>query len=254
MDSQAERVEREKEQYNAGIDRVSYNSILSHAGYHFHQRRLRILADEFAYANGKKVLELGSATWVTWLEKNNISPLSLDCINISEAELQNGIEQAKKTRIKPNFSIMDANNLEFEDETFDMVYGAGILHHLDFCRALDEVKRVLKPGGHIVFAEPLGMNPVANLVRVFTPHARTVDEQPLRSKEIAELKERLDIKLECEQFLTVPFGVISKFTMKSPDNFLMKAAYNLDLMLLRVMPPIRFLYRSVIIVSKKTPA
>jgi len=64
-------------------------------------------------------------------------------------------------------------------------------HHLDFLRALDEIKRVLRPHGKMIFTEPLDNNPVGKVVRALTPHARTDDEQPLRWKEMAEIKNDL---------------------------------------------------------------
>ncbi len=45
----------------------------------------------------------------------------------------------------------DAENLPFKDDIFDIVYSNGVLHHtLDTGRGLDEVYRVLKPGGRAV--------------------------------------------------------------------------------------------------------
>jgi len=45
-----------------------------------------------------------------------------------------------------------AEQLPFEDETFDLVLGHAILHHIpDLDRAFCEFKRVLRPGGAIVF-------------------------------------------------------------------------------------------------------
>ena len=45
----------------------------------------------------------------------------------------------------------DGENLPFADNTFDIVYSNGVLHHTpDTQKAIDEVKRVLKPGGQAV--------------------------------------------------------------------------------------------------------
>jgi ubiquinone/menaquinone biosynthesis C-methylase UbiE len=47
----------------------------------------------------------------------------------------------------------DAESLPFEDETFDLVFGHAVLHHLpDLAQAFDEFHRVLRPGGTLVFA------------------------------------------------------------------------------------------------------
>ena len=47
----------------------------------------------------------------------------------------------------------DAEALPFEDESFDLVFGHAVLHHLpDLDQAFREFHRVLAPGGRVVFA------------------------------------------------------------------------------------------------------
>ncbi|MBS1862603.1 MAG: class I SAM-dependent methyltransferase [Actinobacteria bacterium] len=49
--------------------------------------------------------------------------------------------------------VTDAETLPFEDESFDLVLGHAVLHHIpDLDRAFAEFKRVLRPGGRVVFA------------------------------------------------------------------------------------------------------
>jgi ubiquinone/menaquinone biosynthesis C-methylase UbiE len=49
--------------------------------------------------------------------------------------------------------VTEAETLPFEDESFDLVLGHAVLHHIpDLDRAFAEFKRVLRPGGLIVFA------------------------------------------------------------------------------------------------------
>src|SRR4051794_7952454 len=49
--------------------------------------------------------------------------------------------------------VADAEALPFEDETFDLVFGHAVLHHLpDLAQAYSEFHRVLRPGGTLVFA------------------------------------------------------------------------------------------------------
>ncbi len=49
---------------------------------------------------------------------------------------------------KGEFRTADAENLPFEPESFDIVYSFGVLHHTpDTQKAINEVYRVLKPGG-----------------------------------------------------------------------------------------------------------
>ena len=58
-----------------------------------------------------------------------------------------------------NFFKMDALNMDFEDDLFDMVCLSNSLHHLeDINSTLKEMERVLKPGGALVFCEMMSNN------------------------------------------------------------------------------------------------
>ena len=87
------------------------------------------------------------------------------------------------------YHVMDAERLEFPDDSFDVVCGNGILHHLDLDRAYGQIARVLDPVGSAVFTEPLGHNPLINLYRRLTPEQRTADEHPLRMSDVRLARE-----------------------------------------------------------------
>ena len=238
---------KERESYNQGLERKGYDGFFSHCKVFYAQRRARLVKEYMQFAEGKKVLEIGSSTWWGWLENNSIRPSSLTCINVSEVELQVGIGFAVDKITKPQFVLMDAHDLQFEDETFDFIYGSGILHHLNLAQALDEIYRVLKPNGKILFVEPLDMNPVGKLVRYYTEKARTADEQPLRVCDIVEIEKRFETQFFYEEFFSVPFGVISRLFFKDKSNGLMRFAFKLDQFLDRNFEWLRNLFRHVLI-------
>jgi SAM-dependent methyltransferase len=108
------------------------------------------------------------------------------------------------------FSVGNAEALELPADSFDVVAGAGILHHLNLDAAYAEVARVLRPKGKAVFLEPLGHNPLINLYRKRTPEQRTPDEHPLLMRDF-ELARRWFSRIELQYFtltslLTLPFG------------------------------------------------
>ena len=247
MQDFADRAEKERSQYNEGLQRKGYERFFNHCRYFYTQKRTQLIKEKIKFAHNKKVLEIGSVTWEGWLESNSILPASLNCINISEIELQKGIDSAFKSRVNPQFLLMDAHKLQFEDESFDFVFGGAILHHLNMVTVLNEIHRVLKPNGKILFVEPLDMNPMGKIVRSLTKKARTVDEQPLRVCDIVEIKKRFETQFFYEEFLSVPFGVLSGMFFKDGSNSLMRFAFTADQFLDRNFEWIRNWFRHVLI-------
>ena len=72
-----------------------------------------------------------------------------------------------------HFEVMDAENMTFPDNMFDVIMCSGVLHHLDVSKAFRELSRVLKPSGIVIAAEALGYNPVIRAYRKLTPALRT---------------------------------------------------------------------------------
>ena len=108
-------------------------------------------------------------------------------IDISPVAVDKANEAARAYDLTPekcHYLEMDAEHLDFDDRSFDLVFGSGILHHLDLEATFAEVGRVLTPGGSAVFFEPMGHNPAVNLYRRLTPAMRTPDEHPLRVEDI----------------------------------------------------------------------
>lgn len=81
---------------------------------------------------------------------------------------------------------MPAESLDFEDNHFDLIYGNGVLHHIDFIKANYQVFRVLKPGGLAAFIEPLTYNPFIWLYRVMARSVRSDSERPLSANDILQ--------------------------------------------------------------------
>jgi SAM-dependent methyltransferase len=134
---------------------------------------------------GLRVLEYGCGTGGHSLEIAQRGGL-VTGIDISAVGIAMAAEKAKQLGL-PNaeYRVMDAENLEFNDATFDIVIGEGILHHLRLERSYQEIARVLAPGGRAIFMEPLGHNPAINAFRSRTPQLRTADEHPLVKRDLS---------------------------------------------------------------------
>jgi len=76
--------------------------------------------------------------------------------DIMQSELDNAKRKLKRFGSLCSYNRQDATNLAFEDQSFDYVVAFFLPHELPFDKKLkhiEEAKRVLKPGGKIVFGE-----------------------------------------------------------------------------------------------------
>src|SRR5436309_9144424 len=75
------------------------------------------------------------------------------CTDISPGMLRTLSANAARLGLTVAATRADAESLPFADESFNLVLGHAVLHHLpDLQRAFREFHRVLRPGGWIVFA------------------------------------------------------------------------------------------------------
>lgn len=94
----------------------------------------------------------GSGVFAEWL-----ADTMHDCTDITGVDAQAWADDgAPSVFDRPNaqFVAMDAHHLNFADATFDTVSIAHALHHMaDPAAVLAEMRRVLKPGGHLIVQE-----------------------------------------------------------------------------------------------------
>ncbi|MDA0180669.1 class I SAM-dependent methyltransferase [Solirubrobacter phytolaccae] len=99
-------------------------------------------------------LEIGSGTGYFSLNLLQTGVIAqATCTDISPGMLETLEHNASELGLTVETAACDAAQLPFEDETFDLVLGHAVLHHLpDLDEAFREFRRVLKPGGVIFFA------------------------------------------------------------------------------------------------------
>jgi SAM-dependent methyltransferase len=115
---------------------------------------------------------------------------SATAVDISAVAIEHARAEAERRGLaeRVEFAVMNAEDLDLHARSFELVCGLGVLHHLDFHKALREASRVSTADGVAVFVEPLANNPVLRLYRRLTPAQRTVDETPLHAEDLATLQ------------------------------------------------------------------
>jgi ubiquinone/menaquinone biosynthesis C-methylase UbiE len=76
-----------------------------------------------------------------------------------DIEFNSNWRKNKKGKIE--FSVADVCNLPFRDESFELVFEKDVLHHIkSYVKASEEILRITKTGGHVIFVEANRYNPI----------------------------------------------------------------------------------------------
>lgn len=121
------------------------------------ERRARMFVEHGPLRPGVRALEIGCGTGV-FLERAAASGAQLDGIDLSPELLERA---QRRLAGLPGVRLQCGNveALPYSETSFDVAYGSSVLHHLNLLPALREIRRVVRPGGRIVFAEPNLLNP-----------------------------------------------------------------------------------------------
>jgi ubiquinone/menaquinone biosynthesis C-methylase UbiE len=135
----------------------------------------------------RRMLDLGGGTgWISakFSDGNHL----VVCMDISQKKVNRGVELFGD-KIGMNYILGDAHNLPFMDEAFDVVHSWAALHHFpDKTRAMNEIKRVLRPGGKFLALEPGLVNPLSTPARTFFP---TVSHDELEKPFVPSMLEKM---------------------------------------------------------------
>jgi SAM-dependent methyltransferase len=102
----------------------------------------------------ERALEVGAGTGYFSLNLMQDEVIeAATCTDISPGMLETLERNAAGLELSVETAVCDAEDLPFENETFDLVLGHAVLHHLPSPeRAFAEFARVLRPGGTVFFA------------------------------------------------------------------------------------------------------
>ena len=139
----------------------------------------RFILKRLGDVSGKYLLDLGCGAG-----ENSVyfASRGARCVaaDYSPGMVEVALKLAAANQVRVEGKVVNAMDIDFPDNTFDIVYASNLLHHIpDPELTIKEMYRVLKPGGVACFWDPLKHNPVINVYRRIATKVRTEDETPL---------------------------------------------------------------------------
>lgn len=108
------------------------------------------VAADFEGARGLKVLEIGCGLGTDGAQFAQAGA-DYTGVDLTEAAVELARKRFETFGIPGKFETADAEELQFANDTFDLVYSHGVLHHTpEIEKAIREIHRVLRPGGRAV--------------------------------------------------------------------------------------------------------
>jgi SAM-dependent methyltransferase len=146
-----------------------------------------------------------------------------------------------------------AEQTAFADESFDLIVGKWVLHHLDLLPAIEEIRRLLRPGGRGVFVETSGLNPGFRLARRVVHRAGlgpcgTPDEHPITRSDLKLIRDRFK-RCEVDFPNFVVLGIFARNVLRFRPRALSVRLWRADARLARRAPflgPLSYYLRVVV--------
>lgn len=105
---------------------------------------------EFGGFRGKKLLEIGCGLGTDLLQFAR-GGAEVTGVDLTPASIELVRRRFAMHELPVQLQVADAENLPFADGSFDVVYSFGVLHHTpNTPRSIEEVYRVLRPGGKAI--------------------------------------------------------------------------------------------------------
>lgn len=141
--------------------------------YHFDKLHHLLRLVPFDGMKGKKVLDVGCGAGVDLLRFARGGAVCTG-VDISPSAIALARKNAEYQKLDVDLRVADAEDLPFDDGTFDLVFAHGVIQYSNSTQGvIDECRRVLKPGGEAIFQaynRHSWLNALSKLMRVDLEH------------------------------------------------------------------------------------
>lgn len=123
-------------------------------------RTVDTMAQKAAITKDDKVLDVGAGYGGAARYLAHNTGCHTTCLNLSEVENERNRQMNVEQKVDHLIDVVDGSfeKLPFPDSSFDVVWSQdAFLHSGDRVKVLQEVRRVLRPGGRVVFTDPMAV-------------------------------------------------------------------------------------------------
>lgn len=164
------------------------------------------LIGELTAVEGMRVLELGcGGGWMTRLLAERFAPAQVTATEVDRTALAKNLAAPMHPGV--SFRYGGAEAIADPDESYDLVFMFKSLHHVPtglMRQALEEIHRVLRPGGLAWFSEPVYWGEFNELIRLVH------DERTVREAAFAALREAV---------ASGSFALVAEVFFQSPGTY-----------------------------------
>lgn len=112
------------------------------------------LVEQFTPVRGRRVLDIGcqNGAWLVALHQAGADPVGIDVV---ESSIEAAQIRASCWDAAVDARLGDACNLDFPDESFDIIASSDVIEHVpDKTAMVREIMRVMRPGGIAIIVAP----------------------------------------------------------------------------------------------------
>jgi ubiquinone/menaquinone biosynthesis C-methylase UbiE len=144
----------------------------------------KFILSKMGLLEGKRLLDIGAG-----LGESSVyfalKGAKVTVVDISPQMVATALGLGQKFGVQLEGLVSSAENLNLRPETYDIIYAANTLHHVqDRASFFGQMRSALKPGGMFFSYDPLAYNPAINVYRRMATEVRTPDEAPLTTADI----------------------------------------------------------------------
>jgi len=108
-----------------------------------------------------RILDVGCGPGVQTLELAKLTSGCIVALDLMPRMIERAKEASEREGMTDRIEIvqMDMNEMEFPEESFDLVWSEGAIYIMGFTRGLKTLKSFVKAGGHVAVSEAVWLKP-----------------------------------------------------------------------------------------------